>query len=213
MLKEACVENFTAIPQMIAAGATRIELNSDLAQGGLTPSFGVMKQAILYAHQHGVAVVVMIRPRSGDFVYNETELNIMINDLQLAALLDADAVTFGCLKESGVLNCEQMQKLITLAQELNLEVVMHMAFDQLQLAQQHSSLDWLANHGVKRILTHGGPLTEPIETHLAYLSELITWSKGQITILPGGGITVDNCNQVAQLLGVNQVHGTKIVIK
>ena len=97
MLREVCVENYTDIPRMIEAGADRIELNNDLGAGGTTPSFGVIKQSIKYAHQHQIPVVVMIRPRGGNFVYNDDEFTIMKQDLQVAAILGADGVALGCL--------------------------------------------------------------------------------------------------------------------
>ena len=84
MLREVCVENYTDIPRMIEAGA-----------GGTTPSFGVIKQSIKYAHQHQIPVVVMIRPRGGNFVYNDDEFTIMKQDLQVAAILGADGVALG----------------------------------------------------------------------------------------------------------------------
>ena len=99
MLREVCVENYTDIPRMIEAGADRIELNNDLGAGGTTPSFGVIKQSIKYAHQHQIPVVVMIRPRGGNFVYNDDEFTIMKQDLQVAAILGADGVALGCLTD------------------------------------------------------------------------------------------------------------------
>lgn len=97
MIKEVCVENFTNVPLMIERGADRIELNNDLSVCGTTPSFGVIKKTVEYTHKHDVPVIVMIRPRGGNFVYSEDELEIMINDIQICSLLGVDGVTFGCL--------------------------------------------------------------------------------------------------------------------
>lgn len=104
MIKEVCVENFTNVPLLISRGANRIELNNDLASGGTTPSFGVIKKTIQYAHEHNVPVVVMIRPRGGNFVYNADELKIIADDIQMCSLLDADGVAFGCLTENNHLD-------------------------------------------------------------------------------------------------------------
>ena len=68
MIKEVCVENFTNVPLMIERGADRIELNNDLSVGGTTPSFGVIKKTVEYTHKHDVPVIVMIRPRGGNFL-------------------------------------------------------------------------------------------------------------------------------------------------
>lgn len=211
MLKEACVENFSNIPSVIAAGANRIELNSDLSAGGTTPSFGVIKKSVEYAHEKSTPVVVMIRPRGGDFVYTQDEFQIMKDDLQAVGLLGADGAAFGCLNTNKQLNKTQMSELINMAEFSNLEVVMHMAFDEIPVSNQRDSINWLAKKGVKRILTHGGNLEKPISDNFAHLKELVDWAQNKIEILPGGGITTVNQNKIVQVLGVNQLHGTKVV--
>ncbi|WEV70234.1 copper homeostasis protein CutC [Lactobacillus sp. ESL0785] len=211
MLKEVCVENFTMVPQVIAAGADRIELNNNLAAGGTTPSYGVIKQTVLYAHQSNLPVVVMIRPRGGNFSYNNEEMAIMLADLQIAAELNVDAVTFGCLTNNQQLDKAKMQLLLTAATKVNLPVVMHMAFDEIPVAEQQDSLNWLADHGVSRILTHGGSLKQPIEKMIPHLQEIISWAKDKIEILPGGGITAANCERIEQEVRTGQLHGSKIV--
>lgn len=211
MLREVCVENYTDIPRMIEAGADRIELNNDLGAGGTTPSFGVIKQSIKYAHQHQIPVVVMIRPRGGNFVYNDDEFTIMKQDLQLAAILGADGVALGCLTADKQLDKVKMTELCAMARSLKLDVVLHMAFDELNDDQHLELISWLIEHDVTRILTHGGPLNTNILDNSARLKKLISASDGKIEILPGGGITLENYERIATELGVTQVHGTKIV--
>lgn len=211
MLKEACVENFTFVPQAIKAGANRIELNNDLAAGGTTPSFGVIEKTAAYAHKHAIPVVVMIRPRGGNFIYEDDELAIMKSDLRIAGQLGVDAVALGCLTSANLLNQKQMLQLLGLAKSLHIEVVMHMAFDKIPNANQHAVLDWLAQNGVKRILTHGGSLEKTLEANLAHLQEIIAWAGTKIEILPGGGINAINRDEIAQKLGVQQLHGSRIV--
>ena len=211
MLREVCAENFTDIPRMIEAGANRIELNNDLGAGGTTPSFGVIKQSIKYAHQHQIPVVVMIRPRGGNFVYNDDEFTIMKQDLQVAAILGADGVALGCLTADKQLDKVKMTELCAMARLLKLDLVLHMAFDELSEDQQLELIPWLVEHDVTRILTHGGPLGTDILDNSVRLKKLISASDGKIEILPGGGITVENYERIASELGVTQVHGTKIV--
>ncbi|BDR60570.1 copper homeostasis protein CutC [Lactobacillus xylocopicola] len=211
MLKEACVEDFASAAQMIAAGAGRIELNSDLSTGGTTPSFGLIKKTVDYAHHHNVPVVVMIRPRGGNFVYDEAELAIMVSDIQVASLAGADAVTFGCLTKDCQLNQLQMKRLINLSRNLGLEVVMHMAFDAIPAADQQAALNWLVTSGVCRILTHGGSLDQPILATIPHLKKIMEWAGQRIAILPGGGITATNCATIANRLNVEQLHGTRLV--
>ncbi|AWM75405.1 copper homeostasis protein CutC [Lactobacillus kullabergensis] len=211
MLKEACVENFYNIPHVIKAGADRLELNNDLALGGTTPSYGVIKKSVTYAENFKIPVVIMIRPRGGDFVYNENEIGIMADDIEASAKLGAQGVAFGCLTNNNQINRIQMKHLITLARSLNVEVVMHMAFDDISNDKQKTELKWLADQGVKRILTHGGKLDKPILATILHLKEIIKWADDRIEILPGGGITTENGDLVGAELNVNQLHGTKIV--
>ena len=209
MLKEIAVENFTMIPKAVAAGANRIELNDNLAVGGTTVSHGVMAEAAKYLNEKKIPLVVMIRPRGGNFVYNDTELKIMESDLFLAQEVGADAVTFGALNERNELDREAMEMLIGAAG--GLEVVMHMAFDEIPVSKQQETIDWLVDHQVSRILTHGGPLSSPIEVHYEQLTETIALANQRIQILPGGGVTNLNADEVATTLGVKQLHGTKLL--
>ena len=81
MLYEACIENLTNLPEVVQKRVQRIELCDNLTVGGTTVSYGVMKYGIEYAHEHQVSVAVLIRPRSGNFVYNDQEINIMEEDI------------------------------------------------------------------------------------------------------------------------------------
>ena len=211
MIKEVCVENFTNVPLMIERGANRIELNNDLSVGGTTPSFGVIKKTVEYAHKHDVPVIVMIRPRGGNFVYNEDELEIMINDIQICSLLNVDGVTFGCLTREKHLDKRAMNILLSVAHAGDLEVVMHMAFDELTNSERKEAIDWLSQNRVKRILTHGGPLNQPISHTLDHLKEVVKQAKNKIEILPGGGITKVNVNKIDEQIKIKQVHGTKLL--
>lgn len=209
MIKEVAVENFTKIPEAVANGANRIELNDNLAVGGTTPSFGVMQAASQYLAEKQIPLVVMIRPRGGNFVYNDTELKIMEADLFQAQKLGVDAVTFGALTPAGEIDEEAMELLI--GASVGMEVVFHMAFDAIPAAKQAESIDWLIDHGVSRILTHGGPLDLPIAKTTEHLKELLKLADNRIQILPGGSITADNYQALAQKLNVQQLHGTKLV--
>jgi len=159
--KEVAVEDFTKIPTSVLKGANRIELNDNLAVGGTSPSFGVLQEATKYLQEKSIPVVEMIRPRGGNFVYNDIELKIMEADLFQAQKLGVDAVTFGALTEDGKIDTDAMEQLI--AASAGLQVVFHMAFDALAEDQKKPAIDWLVEHDVDRILTHGGPLTTPID--------------------------------------------------
>lgn len=209
MIKEFCAENFTNIPKAIANGAGRIELCDNLAVGGTTPSAGVIEETLQYADEHQIAVMTMIRPRGGDFVYNDIELRIMHTDLIEAKKMGTDGVVFGCLTEDGWLDEEALELLLETAE--GLQITFHMAFDAIPDDKQFAAIDWLVENGVHRILTHGGAAGTKIEDNLERLKELIAYADGRIIILPGAGITDENVDAITAALNVTEAHGTKIV--
>lgn len=209
MIKEFCAENFTNIPTAIRNGAGRIELCDNLAVGGTTPSTGVIEEVVSYAGEKSIPVMTIIRPRGGDFVYNDIELKIMHTDLIEAKKIGTDGVVLGCLTNDGWLDEEALELLIETAE--GLQITFHMAFDILSKEDQFKAIDWLAEHDVHRILTHGGTAGTIIEENLDHLKELIDYANNRIIILPGGGISDKNIETVVNSLGVNEVHGTKIV--
>ncbi len=209
MIKEFCAENFTNIPAAIRNGAGRIELCDNLAVGGTTPSTGVIEEVLAYAGEHSVPVMTIIRPRGGNFVYNDIELKIMHTDLIEAKKMGTDGIVIGCLTPENWLDEEALELFIETAE--GLQITFHMAFDSLSKENQFKAIDWLAENGVQRILTHGGPSGTPIEENFQHLKELIAYAGDRLQILPGGGISTKNVDLVIQELNVTEVHGTKIV--
>lgn len=209
IIKEFCAENFTQIPKAIAAGANRIELCDNLTVGGTTVSKGVMVETLAYCNEKQVPVMTIIRPRGGNFIYNDTEVKMMETDIYEAKQLGADGIVIGCLNESDWIDEEAMLILLEAAQ--GLQVTFHMAFDMMSRDDQFRAIDWLSDHGVERILTHGGPTHTPIEHHLEYINDLISYANNRITLLPGGGVSYENLDSVASFLKAKEVHGTRIV--
>ncbi|MQS75863.1 copper homeostasis protein CutC [Companilactobacillus halodurans] len=209
MYKEVALENFTKVPTAVLKGANRIELNDNLAVGGTSPSFGVLQETTKYLQEKSIPIVEMIRPRGGDFVYNDLEIKMMEADLFQAQKLGVDGVCFGALTKDGELDTDAMEQLI--AASSGMQVVFHMAFDFLAEDNKKDAIDWLIDHDVERILTHGGPLTTPIDQTLDNIKKYIDYADGKITILPGGGINHQNCDEIAEKLGVKELHGTKII--
>lgn len=209
IFKEVAVENFTKIPTAVLNGANRIELNDNLAVGGTTPSLGVLTEATKYLQEKSIPLVEMIRPRGGNFVYNDLEIKMMETDLFEAQKLGVDGVAFGALTNNGDLDEEAMEQLI--AASSGMQIVFHMAFDALAEDSKKEAIDWLIDHDVDRILTHGGPLTTPIDQTVNNIKKYIDYADGRITILPGGGVNYQNVDQLAEQLGVKELHGTKII--
>lgn len=209
MYKEIAVENFTDIPHAVLAGANRIELNDNLAVGGTTPSLGVLQETSKYLQEKSIPLVEMIRPRGGNFVYNDIELKMMEADIFQAQKMGIDAVAFGALTSEGTLDEDALEMMIGASS--GMQVVFHMAFDQIKDDEKQNAIDWLIDHDVDRILTHGGPLTEPIETTIPNLKQYLSYANGRIQILPGGGIDFNNADKIASELGVKALHGTKLL--
>lgn len=209
IIKEFCAENFTQIPEAIDKGINRVELCDNMSVLGTTVSLGVMKKTIPYCHDRNVEVMTFIRPRGGNFIFSKDEIDIMIEDIRTARQLNSDGIVIGCLNKENWLDEITNLQLIRAAK--NMEITFHLAFDQIPQKKQFEALDWLAENGVDRILTHGGNINLPIHSHFEHLKKLIEYSKNRIKIMPGGGVTYQNYQDVVSALGVNEVHGTKII--
>ena len=208
MLREFCAQNLTNIYDALRAGADRVELCDDLSVGGVTPSDEVVFQAVECVHDLGGSVMVMIRPRGGDFAYSDSELLAMQRSIEMARNAGADGVVFGCTR-SGELDLPATERLVACSHGLSM--TFHMAFDEIDLRLQPKALRELARMGFDRVLTHGGPLSIPIERCMSHLHELVEAAGDAVSIMPGGGVTWQNAEAIGSELGVNEVHGTKIV--
>ena len=209
MIYEFCAENVTLLEKAMQAGARRIELCDNLAVGGTTPSYGVTKAAVELATNHDTTIMTMIRPRGGDFVYNDLEIAIMLEDIRLTAQAGNQGVVFGALTADKKLDKSNLEKLI--AASKGMEIVFHMAFDELSEEDQLEAIDWLSQAGVTRILTRAGVSGDSLEKRLDHYHRILEHAKGKIEILPGGGIDLDNRQTFIDQLGVAQLHGTKVV--
>ncbi|HEU3229636.1 TPA: copper homeostasis protein CutC [Streptococcus pneumoniae] len=209
MIYEFCAENVTLLEKAMQAGARRIELCDNLAVGGTTPSYGVTKAAVELAANYDTTIMTMIRPRGGDFVYNDLEIAIMLEDIRLTAQAGSQGVVFGALTADKKLDKLNLEKLI--AASKGMEIVFHMAFDELSDEDQPEAIDWLSQAGVTRILTRAGVSGDSLEKRFVHYHRILEYAKGKIEILPGGGIDLDNRQTFIDQLGVTQLHGTKVV--
>lgn len=205
---EFCAENAEHIPKAIQNGAGRIELCDNLAVGGTTPSYGVLKKAIEYGRQTDTAIATMIRPRGGNFEYSADEIEMMSDDIQMAKQLGTSGVVLGCLTKEKRIDRKQTSWLLALCE--GMEVTFHMAFDEIEKERQKEELNWLMKQKVTRLLTHGGTAGGVLD-HADWLNQLVNQADGRIELLVGGGVTYENVGQISQAIFVNQFHGTKIV--
>ncbi|HHA8970627.1 TPA: copper homeostasis protein CutC [Streptococcus pneumoniae] len=209
MIYEVCAENVTLLEKAMQAGARRIELCDNLAVGGTTPSYGVTKAAVELAANYDTTIMTMIRPRGGDFVYNDLEIAIMLEDICLTAQAGSQGVVFGALTADKKLDKPNLEKLI--AASKGMEIVFHMAFDELSDEDQPEAIDWLSQAGVTRILTRAGVSGDSLEKRFVHYHRILEYAKGKIEILPGGGIDLENRQTFIDQVGVTQLHGTKVV--
>jgi copper homeostasis protein len=152
MICEICVDSVAGVRAAKDAGAQRVELCADLLEGGITPSLGAIRQARTVA---GVALNVMIRPRGGDFLFNDDEFAIMRADIEIAKAEGANGVVIGLLTAAGEIDAGRTRELVSLARPLS--VTFHRAFDLA--AEPFGALETLIGLGVDRLLTSGQDAT------------------------------------------------------
>ncbi|WP_237386421.1 copper homeostasis protein CutC [Xenorhabdus sp. Sc-CR9] len=179
------------------AGADRIELCASPPEGGLTPSSGALRQAI---QQISIPVHPIVRPRGGDFCYNNIDFEVMKNDVAYLRDMGFPGVVFGILNEVGHIDRLRMRQLMSLSG--NMEVTFHRAFDMC--FDPHAALEQLTELGVKRILTSGQQ--QNAEMGLPLLKELVQASQGPI-IMPGAGVRVSNVSKFLEF-GMTEVHSS-----
>ena len=196
---EVCIDNLESLHLAILGGADRIELCSSLALGGLTPSFGFMQRA---AALSTIPVYAMIRPRQGDFIYDQDDMEAMLLDIKAAAQAGLQGVVFGVLTPQGHINMSQAERLIATATECNLGVTFHRAIDQCGNVEQ--ALEQIAQLGCERILTSG--LAANVEQGVPMLKQMVEQANGRFAIMAGAGLTADNAVAITQQTGVTQVH-------
>lgn len=197
MKVEICVDSLASVAACAEAGADRIELCAGLVEGGTTPSLGFLRQA---RTRFAGEIAMMIRPRGGDFLYDDAELAAMADDIRAARDHGADAVVFGCLDVEGLIDPRACERLLAACD--GLPAVFHRAFDVSR--DPEASLETLAGLGFTRVLTSGG---EPdVIRGLSRIAALVAQAGDRITILAGGGVTPANAAELVARTGVREIH-------
>jgi len=197
VLVEVCVDSVSSALAAERAGAARVELCSALIEGGITPSAGLIEMTRAAV---SVALLVMIRPRGGDFCYDSDEFEIMRRDLALAKRLGADGVVFGILDVDGNVDVARTRQLVDLARPL--AVTFHRAFDMT--ANLFRALDDVCAAGADRLLTSGGEPTSIAGQET--IRRLVNQAQGRIIVMPGSGIKPDNARALVDHTGVTEIH-------
>ena len=194
---EVCTENVAGVLAVEAAGAHRIELCSALAEGGVTPSLGLFRQARARSR---LPLHVLIRPRAGDFCYSDLELAVMLDDLALFKEAGADGLVFGALTRDGALELTRLEPLMATAE--GLPVTFHRAFDMCR--EPLEALEQLAALGVARLLTSGQQVDALAGAPL--IRALVEQAAGRLVVMAGGGVRPANAAQIVRESGVSELH-------
>jgi copper homeostasis protein len=196
---EVCIDSVEGARAAEAGGAQRVELCSDLAEGGITPSAGLI-DAVRSAVK--IPVFVMMRPRGGDFYYSPDEFDVMRRDVAIARSSGADGVVMGLLLPDGKIDVERARELIDRARPM--QVTFHRAIDVSQSLEE--SLEQVIETGADRVLTSGGEETA-IEG-VPVLARMVANSKQRITVMVCGGIRKANLREIAQATGATEFHAS-----
>jgi copper homeostasis protein len=180
-------------------GAGRIELCAALELGGVTPSYAEIATA---RDRLAIPLYVLVRPRAGDFLYNDFECEVMLRDIEACAALGCDGVVLGVLDAQGRVDQARCRALIGAAGRMG--VTFHRAFDMV--ADQAQALEAVIGLGCERVLSAGGQASA-VEA-AAQLRALVTQAAGRVVVMPGAGINARNITALAQATGAHQFHAS-----
>lgn len=214
---EVCTGSLLSVQRAAEGGAPRVELCSGLSEGGLTPSIGFIHAAMKV---EGPQKHVLIRPRGGDFLYSETELDIMVDDIFAARRAGVDGVVVGALTAEGNVDLDACKRFLDAAQgeyvdfaEGDLDeayflppvsVTFHRAFDLCR--DSHVALENLIELGFDRVLTSGQAATA--EVGIPVLKSLVQQAAGRIVVMPGCGVNVKNASRILCETGATELHAS-----
>ena len=203
IIKEACVETFEEAILAEKKGADRVELCSRLDLDGLTPERKIVEKVL---GALSIPIKIMIRPRAGNFSYNDQELNRMKEDILFCKDLNVQGVVFGILDQNKTIDMENMKYLCDTAD--NLEITFHKAIDQTDSIIDE--IDRLLTIGsISSILTSGGAYNAHAGSSL--LKKAVEKYEDIITIIPAGGVTKNNIHELHKVIEAKEYHGRKIV--
>lgn len=198
---EICCGSYEDALAAYRGGAGRIELNSALYLGGLTPSLGTLR---LTKENTDLKVIAMVRPRGAGFCYGAEDFEVMMADAELLLQNGADGIAFGCLNEAGELAEDQVREMTAVIKKHQGEAVFHRAFDCVKEPCQ--TIEKLIEIGIDRILTSGGK--EKAVDGVKLLGELQKAYGEKIQLLAGSGVNAENAKELMEQTGICQVHSS-----
>jgi copper homeostasis protein len=201
VILEVCANSLTSALAAQEGGASRVELCENLYEGGTTPSAGEIQLARKLLH---IKLYILIRPRGGDFLYSDTEFEVMMADARYCIDAGCDGIVIGILNADGTIDKKRCAQLISLARQWGVGVTFHRAFDMC--VDMYQALEDIIELGCERILTSGGKSTamEGVST----LAHLVEKAAGRIIIMPGSGVSEKNVTDLVQYTKVTEVHSS-----
>ena len=206
VLIEVCCGSFEDCLIAESAGADRIELNTAVFLGGLTPSLGCL---VKVKENVKIPVIPMIRPREAGFYYSDYEYAVMKHDAEVFIKHGADGLVFGFLNANGSFNRDRMYEFTRICLDAGKDAVCHRSFDVTP--DPYAALDLLIELGVTRVLTSGQQPTAIKGVDL--ITDLIKYANERIEILPGAGLNHTNLVDFIKKTGADQVHFSANVFK
>jgi copper homeostasis protein len=194
---EVCVDSIESAIAAERGGAQRVELCSDLVEGGITPSAGLIATV---RKKISIGLYTMVRPRAGDFYYDADEFAVMQRDVLMAKQLGADGVVFGILGIDAEVDITRTRQLVDLGRPM--KSTFHRAFDMS--ADLQRSLESVIATGADRILTSGAKQTALEGTVM--LRNLVEAAAGRVIIMACGGINAENVRVLVEKTGVREIH-------
>ncbi|WP_157153743.1 copper homeostasis protein CutC [Brachyspira murdochii] len=196
---EICVDSVESCINAKKGGADRLELCGNMFEGGTTPSYGVLELA---REKVNIPIYAMVRPRGGDFYYDETEFEIMKREIKLIKELKIDGIVFGILTKEGNVDKERCDELLDLWGSN--KATFHRAIDVS--CDLNKACEDIISIGFERILTSGGEAN--VMNGIIKLKELVSKYNDKITIMPGSGINERNIEYIKDTLKANEYHMT-----
>lgn len=201
---EVCVESVQSAINAESGGAIRLELCTNLSEGGTTPSVGLLQ---VIKEKCRLPVMAMLRPRGGDFIYTDDELEVIRKDLLALKQSGADGFVLGILKTDGTVDENKCHDLVELAKPL--PVTFHRAIDMT--CDLTEAMEAVIRCQCCRILTSGGYATA--EKGIDNIKMMIQQAAGRISVMPGSGITCENLQKILEVSGATEFHGSARVTR
>lgn len=199
MIVEICANSVQSAINAEKGGADRIELCQNLNEGGTTPSYAAIKYCV---ENLSLKTMVLIRPRPGDFCYNDAEYEAIKQDVLICKELGVHGVVVGFLDKNLDIDIKRTAEIVKLARPM--EVTFHRAFDRCR--DWHIALEQIIECGCDRILTSGQRKTAP--EGIGNLREIQKLAVGRIKILAGSGVNSQNVAELIRATGVGEVHSS-----